>query len=184
METSFNQMQQIKRRFFAMRNGVVADMLRRAGSPFHIIFGLNLPQIVEIASEIPEMQREAMADALWQNRSTRESMLIAPMLMSPKDTDYACAIQMMHESPCAEVADILCHRLLRHTPFALRLARECAEDKDEKVRYAALRLMFNLVADNAQESMDMARSELDRNCAYTRKIAAALLDEADFMLNP
>lgn len=44
--------------------------------------------------------------------------------------------------------------------------------------------MFNLVADNAQESMDMARSELDRNCAYTRKIAAALLDEADFMLNP
>ncbi len=64
-------MQQIKRRFFAMRNGVVADMLRRAGSPFHIIFGLNLPQIVEIASEIPETQREAMADALWQNRSTR-----------------------------------------------------------------------------------------------------------------
>ena len=32
-----------------MRNGIVADTLRKAGSPYRIIFGLNLPQISEIA---------------------------------------------------------------------------------------------------------------------------------------
>ena len=52
-ETSFNDMQTVKRAFFAMRNGVIADTLRRAGSPFKIIFGLNLPQISEIAARTP-----------------------------------------------------------------------------------------------------------------------------------
>ncbi len=61
----YNDMQTIKRRFFAMRNGIIADVLRRGGSPFRIIFGLNLPQIVEIAAE-----NEASADLarrLWAN---------------------------------------------------------------------------------------------------------------------
>ena len=35
-----NEMQIVKRHFFAMRNGIIADTLRRAGSPYHIIFGL------------------------------------------------------------------------------------------------------------------------------------------------
>ena len=53
VETSFNEMQTVKRHFFALRNGVIADALRRAGSPFRIIFGLNLPQIAEIAMKTP-----------------------------------------------------------------------------------------------------------------------------------
>ena len=50
--SDFNPLQNIKRRFFALRNGVIADTLRRAGSPFKIIFGLNLPQLAEIAAEL------------------------------------------------------------------------------------------------------------------------------------
>ena len=41
----FNQTQEIKRRFFAMRNGIVADTIRKAGLQDKMIFGLNLPQI-------------------------------------------------------------------------------------------------------------------------------------------
>ena len=51
--TKFNEMQTVKRRFFAMRNGAVADNMRRHGASYRIIFGLNLPQIVEIAAETP-----------------------------------------------------------------------------------------------------------------------------------
>ena len=109
METQFNPMQALKRRFFAMRNGVIADTLRRAGSPFHIIFGLNLPQIVEIATEVPAADAPALAEALWANRGTRESMLIAPMLMPRDSVDAARAERMMREAPCAEVADAICH---------------------------------------------------------------------------
>lgn len=181
METQFNPMQALKRRFFAMRNGVIADTLRRAGSPFHIIFGLNLPQIVEIAAEVPAADAPALAEALWANRGTRESMLIAPMLMPRDSVDAARAEQMMCEAPCAEVADVLCHRLLRHLPFAAELAGRLADDPDDGVRYAALRLMFNIVASHPDEAITMARAELARDCARNRGIAQGLLDEAEWL---
>ena len=76
--TTFNEMQTVKRHFFALRNGIVADTYRKAGSNFRIIFGLNLPQIVEIAKQTP--RSTALADALWHNTTTRESMLLAPMI--------------------------------------------------------------------------------------------------------
>ena len=50
-EQHYGPMQTVKRRFFAMRNGVIADVLRKGGSPFRTIFGLNLPQIAEIAAD-------------------------------------------------------------------------------------------------------------------------------------
>ena len=184
METQFNPMQALKRRFFAMRNGVIADTLRRAGSPFHVIFGLNLPQIVEIAAEVPADDAPALAEALWANNGTRESMLIAPMLM-PRDTvDAARAERMMREAPCAEVADVLCHRLLRHLPFAAELAASLAADPGDNVRYAALRLMFNIAASHPDQAIAMARAELGRDCARNRAIAQGLLDEAEWIKSP
>ncbi len=182
METQFNPMQTVKRRFFAMRNGVIADTLRRAGSPFSIIFGLNLPQIVEIAAEVPAEHATALAEALWQNRTTRESMLAAPMLMRRDTTDETAAERLLRESPCAEVTDVLCHRLLRHLPFAADLGRRLSADPDPMVRYGALRLMFNLVALHPAEAAEMARAEQQRQCPQTLSIASALLDEATWLL--
>ncbi|MDE6270808.1 MAG: DNA alkylation repair protein [Muribaculaceae bacterium] len=184
METKFNPMQTVKRRFFAMRNGVIADTLRRAGSPFSVIFGLNLPQIVEIAKEVPAEDAPALARALWQNRTTRESMLMAPMLVPREEVDAATAERMLREAPCAEVSDVLCHRLLRHLPFAAEVAAALAGDEDPMVRYGALRLMFNLVQRYPAEAAAMAQAELERDCPATRRIAAALAEEADFCLNP
>ena len=48
-EKTYSPMQTVKRGFFAMRNGVIADTLRKGGSTFRIIFCLNLPQFVDIA---------------------------------------------------------------------------------------------------------------------------------------
>ncbi|MDE6370251.1 MAG: hypothetical protein K2K92_02035, partial [Duncaniella sp.] len=74
----YSPIQTIKRRFFAMRNGVIADTLRKAGLPYRIIFGLNLPQIAEIAEETGA--DEALARQLWADTGTRESMMLAPMI--------------------------------------------------------------------------------------------------------
>ncbi|MDE6286101.1 MAG: DNA alkylation repair protein [Muribaculaceae bacterium] len=185
METQFNSMQAVKRRFFAMRNGVIADTLRRAGSPFHIIFGLNLPQISEIAAEWHgHPEAGDLARKLWANTTCRESMLLAPMLMhDATGVDKDEARRMIAECPAAEVTDVLCHRLLRHSPYAAELAGELCADEDEKIRYAGLRLMFNIVASHPHEAKAAARAELTRNCAYTDRIAAALLDEAEYRLS-
>ena len=176
----YNDMQTINRRFFAMRNGIIADVLRRGGSPFRIIFGLNLPQIVEIAAE-----NEASADLarrLWANTTTRESMLAAPMIYPREEFDEATARSWCAEIPSAEVADVLCHRLLRHRPFAQDLADELLHSGSDMARYTGLRLYFNLVGTNPQKALEAARAEAARQCPLTARVAAALADEAEFIL--
>ena len=78
MATEFNDMQKVKRAFFTMRNGALADNMRRQGANYRIIFGVNLPQLIEIARETPH--DATLTQALWDNKTTRESMLLAPMI--------------------------------------------------------------------------------------------------------
>ncbi len=178
--TTFNEMQTVKRHFFALRNGIVADTYRKAGSKFRIIFGLNLPQIVEISEMTP--RSAALAEVLWRNTSTRESMLLAPMIYPREEFTKEQARRWVAEVPSAEVADILCHRLLRHMPFAAELAASFADSEVDMERYTSLRLMFNLVAQLPQKALDCARKEAARNCQLTSRTAAMLADEAEFYL--
>jgi len=176
---SFNKMQRVKRRFFAMRNGLLADRLRRPGGAFRIIFGLNLPQIAEIAAEFgPDAE---LARRLWENTSTRESMLMAPMVMPLQDVTKAAACDMLDSSPDVEVTDVVCHRLLRRLPFAMDVVRECASSGRDLTRYGALRLAMNVVSGNVAEVAALASGELGRDCGLTRGVCRQILDEVDFL---
>ena len=178
--TAFSRLQQVKRRFFAMRNGVIADTYRRAGSPHRIIFGLNLPQIVEIAAEFgPDSE---LAAELWANTTTRESMLLAPMLMRAEDITISRALEMISQCPGAETADILCHRLLRHTSFAYSLAEAaCKASQPAMCRYAGLRLLWHQLSIHPDEIRKIALEEIDRNEPLTLQPARQIIDELDFM---
>lgn len=140
----YSEMQLIKRRFFAMRNGVVADALRKGGVDTPIIFGLNLPQIVEIAAE--QDARPELAEQLWADVRTRESRLLAPMVYPVGQMSDEDAERWLMTAGNVETADILCHRLLRRHPHAAAIAVKLAGNDDFMVRYAALRLMLNLLS--------------------------------------
>lgn len=177
MATVFNEMQAVKRRFFAMRNGIIADSLRKGGSTFHIIFGLNLPQIVEIAKEIgidPALGRQ-----LWENRTTRESRLLAPMIMSPSDFTSEEILEMCGDIDDIELADIFCHRFLRHYPTALSIARRLSTSDRELDRYIALRLMFNLLNRYPTEAKELAMKEAEFGDKLTRNLALRLMSELE-----
>lgn len=136
-------MQQIKRRFFAMRNGITADVLRRGGLSYPIIFGLNLPQLNEIAA----MHGEDidLARQLREDRRARESQLLAPMLFPRHMLGYAEAVEWVENLPeCTEAADILCHKLLRHQEYASALAQDLGNSPRAFLRYTALRLAVNI----------------------------------------
>lgn len=178
--TTFNDMQTVKRRLFAMRNGVIADALRRAGSPFRIIFGVNLPQLVEIAEGTPHTCE--LAQALWDNRTTRESLLLAPMLYPRRLMTADIAARWMRRTMAPEVADILCHRLLRHLPFAEGLVDGAMVEDDDLTRYCGLRLMFNLVSALPEKALGVAVAEQSRGCRLTAPVAAMLAEEARFLL--
>jgi len=180
--TEFSDMQLLKRRLFAMRNGVVADALRKAGCPHRIIFGLNLPQLNEIASEMGKSAK--FSDRLRADTALRESALLAPMLYPVAELTYDKAREMALTTMWHEDADILCFKLLRHTPFASQLAAELckAPDTAPLARYTGLRLYFNIVAQYPAEALEAARRELSRPQPIST-LASMLAEEAQFLLS-
>jgi len=180
-ETTFNDMQMVKRRFFALRNGVIADVLRRGGSPFRIIFGLNLPQIVEIAHSTPHSMD--LAERLWANSTTRESMLLAPMLVDVEAFTPDDAIRWISAVPSREVADVLCLKLLKRLPYAQALTDSLHADQNELMRYTGLRLMFNLLNVSPCDALAYARKSLETETdASNVALARSLEQECLFMI--
>ncbi len=176
---TYNDIQLIKREFFAMRNGIIADNMRRAGMPYKIIFGLNLPQLQEIAGAVGE-NRE-MAERLWENRTTRESMLLAPMIFPRAEMTRELARKWVGESMSVEVADMLCHKLLRHLPFALEFAEELSASDAMMDRYASLRLLFNLLPSSKEIARKIAAAEISKAEQPVLSLARRLLDEVEFL---
>lgn len=171
------QMRGVLRSLYAMRNGIVADALRRGGSPYRLIMGVNLPQLKEIAARtVPSVE---LAEALWARTSSREAQLIAPMLMPQGEMDHDRAIRWLAEAPCAETIDILCHTLLRKMPYAADLALELISHPGATMRYAALRLMWCTYGSHGSRYRAAAAAEADRHDPVTERVALQLVEELD-----
>lgn len=138
MDGDKSPLQAIKHRFYAMRNGIVADTLRRAGAEYRVIFGVNLPQLKEIATDIG--YDAVLARELWANVSTRESVLLAPMIMPAEEFTIDEARRWVASAPSVEAVDVLCLRLLGRMPFAAQIADECLVSDSRLMQYAAMRL--------------------------------------------
>lgn len=174
----FNKMQLLKRRFFAMRNGAVADSLRRSGAPYRIIFGLNLPQIVEIARDFgPDA---SMAMELRANTTTRESMLIAPMLFPVESLTPAMAVEWLKDAPTPEVVDVVCLKLIKNIEGADEVVKELAESETPLHRYAAVRLGANLLPRYIDLVEQVTRREAERRDPMTMTACAMLLDDIEW----
>lgn len=180
--TQYSKIQLIKRHMFAMRNGIIADTLRKAGSPFPMIFGMNLPQLAETAAMFgPD---KAAATALWNDTRTRESMLLAPMMLEAASLSRDEIDVMIREVNCTEVADVLCLKLLRKRDDALDIAKKCLDPSVRSLmtRYLGVRLLWNLVNAFPREVLRLALAEAETADGFTRKIAADLAEEARYLL--
>ncbi len=192
-------MQAVKRRFFAMRNGDLAAQMARGGISYRINFGLNLPQISDIAQAaltgtLPDNshkpddeERRTLARLLWDNTTTRESRLTAPMLLTPDDLDNESASEMLRGVMTTEEADVLCHRLLRHYPGAEEIAHRILADSGvtDLRRYAALRLLLNLLISGRGfiPAIEAAvRTESERGCRLTASVCRQLREEIEFRI--
>jgi hypothetical protein len=109
-------------------------------------------------------------------------MLLAPMIYPIEQFSNDTARKWVAETPSAEVADILCHRLLRHTEFADTLADEILSSDSDIQRYTALRLKFNRLPHNIKQVLAQAQAELSRNCPLTISICHSLINEIEFLL--
>ena len=172
------ELNDIKRRVYAMRNGITADVLRRSGASYRMIFGVNLPHLAEIASEIG--CDAEVADKLWADNGVRESLMLATMVYPPELMTREKAMTWLREAPTVEIVDMLCHRVIRKMPEAAEMAHELLATDNDLLRYAALRIYFNLLPAYRSEARAAATIEQQRGVAQTAMIAVALIDELDF----
>ena len=176
-DPSFGKMQNIKRRFFALRNGVTADIYRRAGAPYRVIFGLDLVQIAEIG-RICGVDME-LAEDLWANDTTRESRLLAPMLVDRSLMGYDSAMKWIDSIKTVEEADVMCHRLLRYLECVHDIIDRMLDADTDMKRYVGVRLVANMQALNNDVSSYEARilSEKNRHATITYTLSSQVLDE-------
>lgn len=131
------------------RNGIVADTLRQAGMAYPIIFGLQLPQLSEIARSLKAERGEEecvrLADELWADRNVRESRLLACWLF-PLGITEEKALQLAESVQTREEADILAFRLLRRLLYAESLRDRLRSHPDSLVAYCGEALQRNLDA--------------------------------------
>ena len=182
-ETQFSPLQSVKRRFFAMRNGVIADTMRRAGAPYRIVFGLNIPQIKEIAREF-SFQANLLSDPLWENVSTRESRLLAVLLKA----ESGCELNEIESIIASlqpgetEVADLIVMKLIKGRAFFDQLLERLRCSSRSIDRYIVLRMAYSLVEadETRQRALALAREEIARADAATLSLARQLEYDADW----
>lgn len=191
----FNAMQKVKRRFFAMRNGDLAQQMTERGAQYRINFGLNLPQISEIARDFLPGGREReelppdfdMADfsrRLRDNTTTRESMLIAPMLFPVDALTMEEALTWACSVSTPEVADVLCLKLLRNFHAATALVEALLSESAQMSHYTALRLLLNLLQAgkiSPSAALSLMTVEESRPTPLTATLLRQLRDEIDFL---
>lgn len=96
----------------AYRNGIVADVYRKAGiSCYSIIFGLNLPQLKEIAAEAGKDAE--LAQELWDDTHVRESRLLSTWLWPADMITPELIDRLTRESQTKEERDYIALNLTR-----------------------------------------------------------------------
>ena len=181
--SDMEKVQEIKKTFYAYRNGIIADRLRNAGDCHAVIFGLNIPQIVNIANELG--QDTHLARQLWNNSNSRESRMLAPMLFPCDELGYDEACLWIEDVENVEIADNLCHKLLRKVDSAEKLFQKYANADKDLLRYVAFRLAMNLLCIGAVADrvamLDAARREVAKGCGMTQNVARDVVEEIELM---
>lgn len=170
---------EIKKAFYALRNGIVADALRKQGSPYKFIFGLNLPQIAEIASRYDKSAELAML--LLNNATSRESQMMAAMVCPDGFITVESAIQWISQCVSREAVDVFCLKQLSDKTIANKIISIGKSSDNNLTRYAVLRLMLRNLPDNIERAENYAQKELGKDCPITRFASNQLINEIAFI---
>lgn len=131
---------QIRKEFFVLRNGIIADTLRKGGLEQKYIFGLQLPEIKGLAEKFrPADTDEAaiLARLLWEDRECREGRLLACHIMPSSAMTPAEATEWAEGVATREEADILAFRLLRYLTHAGTIAESLSVSDNPLKKYTA-----------------------------------------------
>ena len=180
IENNDNLIRAIRKEFFAYRNGIVADKLRKAGDPHTMIMGCLLADVMEITGRAREAindkeQLQALARELWKDTNSRECRLAAPMLYPAELMSQDEALEWCTGVESVEIADNLCHKLLRHLAYADTLFRKLIAQEQTMARYTGYRLLLNLLLTGKTQDTPSLKSIVEAEAAHAQPQLTALL---------
>lgn len=137
-------LQDIKKDFYRYRNGIVAESLRKLYDPDVLIFGLTVPQLMEIARKYPKDLNLGLQ--LWKDKKTRESRLLALYLIPVALLEKETAREMFLDIRNFEEADFLTFRILRNTSYSEELYNDLCKENlfDPNLKYGLTMFKKNL----------------------------------------
>lgn len=138
------QLKEIKHLYRLYMNGIVSQSMRNKGAEYRVNFGLTLPLLRRIAGQVPSSVE--IAEALWQDKGVRESLLLAPMLYPTAECTLSVALRWGKEIPNTEVADFCCKFFFSQLSFAPQLVVEWIESESDLQQYTGFRLAYSLLA--------------------------------------
>ncbi|MDE5561335.1 MAG: DNA alkylation repair protein [Bacteroidaceae bacterium] len=109
----------IKKELRANMNGIASAQMRRAGMPHHVVWGIELPRLRDIAAEFPSDRK--LGQRLW-NENVRESRLLGILLTPPEDFLPEVADIWVHEAATPETASLLAMELIVPQTWATNMA--------------------------------------------------------------
>ena len=170
----------IRKEFFAYRNGIVADKLRKAGDPHTMIMGCLLAEVMDITGRTRDAigdkaQLQALARELWNDTNSRECRLAAPMLYPAELMSLEEALEWCSDVETVEIADNLCHKLLRHLLEADTLFRKLIAQEQTMVKYTGYRLLLNLLLTGKTQATPSLKSIVEAETAHAQPQLTALL---------
>lgn len=163
----------IRKEFFAYRNGIVAEQLRAAGDPHTMIMGCQLVDVIAIAKRYEK--NAELAQELWDDVNHRECRMAATMLYPIEDFKMETALAWCENVESVEIADVLCHRLLRYLPYAKELWAQLLACDKKLVRYIAWRLLLNLMMMSRIEKTNELRAMVENELKSVQPPIQSLL---------
>lgn len=170
----------IRKDFFAFRNGIIASKLRNAGDPHAIIMGCLLVDIIGITDRAreaigDEVDLATVAQELWNDTNSRECRLAAPMLFPAGLMSSQLALTWCKGIETTEVADNICHKLLRHIADSQEVMNSLITQEDMMAKYTGYRLMLNLILLGKLQGTQALKTSVEHEADMKKHPALTLL---------
>ena len=161
----------IKKELRASMNGILSAKMREAGMPYKLVFGVELPRLMNIAKEFEPSR--PLAQMLW-NENIRESKILATLLMPIDEMLPEMADIWVDEVPTDEIAQLAVMNLFSRVPWASEMAFVWMAAEDKMRQLCGFLIMARLL--QAGGTLN------ERSLAELKDQAAAVLPTAGLSL--
>lgn len=155
----------VKQRLRSVMNGPLSASMRDKGLRYKVNFGVELPRLREMATELPPSA--ALAGALWKE-DIRECRILAGLLMPPAQMSQDLADLWVEQMRFVEEAELTVMHLFARTSWAGEAAFRWMASPDTMHELCGYLLLARLFMQGMRPTGRDASEYLDQTCAALR----------------